>query len=127
MTWVALLVVLCGTPGMATESSEVEPNDAAGQATALGDPTTGLLVEGNVFPADDVGYWSFTAQADDRVSVAAITASSAGNSDSQIEVLAANGITVLEGKQASGAIEAAARQALRDAVTAAQGDLCGAT
>jgi hypothetical protein len=47
IAWTALLVVPCGMPAMATPSSEIEPNDASGQATALGNPANGVRRSGS--------------------------------------------------------------------------------
>ena len=57
---------------------ETEPNNSAGTATVL----TGSVVKitGNIFPGGDVDYYSFTAQAGDRVYAAMMTSASSNAS-----------------------------------------------
>lgn len=96
IVWAALLVVLVATDGITAVSAEGEPNDTPGQATALGDPLNGTLVQGFVAPDGDVDVWSFQAQVGDRVSVATMTSWSPSDTDSEIAVLASDGVTILE-------------------------------
>jgi uncharacterized repeat protein (TIGR01451 family) len=76
-------------------ASEVEPNGTTATATPL--VGTNLVVRANLFPNGDIDFYSFTADAGDKVYAAAMTSFSAGNStDSQITLLASDGTTVLE-------------------------------
>jgi uncharacterized repeat protein (TIGR01451 family) len=76
-------------------ASEVEPNGTTATATPL--VGTNLVVRANLFPNGDIDFYSFTANAGDKVYAAAMTSFSAGNStDSQITLLASDGTTVLE-------------------------------
>jgi len=81
--------------------NEVEPNGTTATATPFSG--TNVVVEGNIFPATDVDFYSFTAAAGDRVYAAAMTSFSAGNStDGQLTVLDTDGVTVLEFDDDSG-------------------------
>lgn len=74
---------------------EVEPNGTSALAT----PLTGsnLVVRANLFPNGDVDFYSFTANAGDRVYAASMTSGSAGSStDSQLTLLASDGTTIVE-------------------------------
>ena len=82
-------------------TDEVEPNGTT--ATAMPLAGTSAVVLGNIFPATDVDFYSFTANAGDRVYAATMTSFSAGNStDSQLTVLDTDGITVIEYDDDSG-------------------------
>ncbi len=84
---------------------EVEPNDDFASATALNvDPTSGgALIQGNIFGAGDEDFYSFTAQAGDRVFAATQTAGSAnGSTDSVLQLLGTDGMTVLEADDDNG-------------------------
>ncbi|MFO1351308.1 MAG: PPC domain-containing protein [Gammaproteobacteria bacterium] len=55
------------------------------------------MIRGNLFPNGDVDFYSFTANAGDRVYAAVMTSFSAGNStDSQLTLLDSDGTTVIE-------------------------------
>ena len=84
---------------------ETEPNNSADTAT----PLTGseVKITGNIFPGGDVDYYSFTAQAGDRVYAAVMTSASANASvDSQLDLLATDGSTVLESDDDDGSFGA---------------------
>ena len=75
--------------------AEVEPNGTTATATpiASGD----VVVRAPLFPNGDIDFYSFTANAGDRVYAAAMTSGSAGSStDSQLTLLASDGTTVIE-------------------------------
>jgi subtilisin-like proprotein convertase family protein len=74
---------------------EVEPNNTAATAQALG--VTSARIRGNLFPNGDVDFYSFTAAAGNRVYAATMTSWSAGSStDSQITLIGSDGTTVIE-------------------------------
>jgi MYXO-CTERM domain-containing protein len=74
---------------------ETEPNAAVAQATPLG--VFPVVAEGSIFPAGDVDYYSFTATAGDRIYAATMTAFSAsGTLDTTLDLLASDGVTVIE-------------------------------
>ena len=76
-------------------AGEVEPNGTTGSATSL--IGSNLVARGNLFPNGDVDFYSFTANAGDRVYAAIMTSGSAGSStDSQLTVVASDGTTVVE-------------------------------
>ncbi|ANB19547.1 proprotein convertase P-domain-containing protein [Dokdonella koreensis] len=76
--------------------AEVEPNGTPATATPLG-AATYVRMQGNLFPAADVDYFSFAAQAGDRIYAAVITAANTSTSaDSQLNLLDTDGTTVLE-------------------------------
>ncbi|MCC6190338.1 MAG: proprotein convertase P-domain-containing protein [Anaerolineales bacterium] len=85
--------------------AEVEPNDTPGQAAIL--PGAGAAALGNLYPAGDVDYYAFTAGAGDRLYAAVMTSFSAsGNADATLQVIAADGATVLETDLDDGAFRA---------------------
>ncbi len=66
--------------------SETEPNNNAGQANSITGSSAVIL--GNVYPNGDEDYYSFTANAGDRVYAAIMTSFSANaNSDSFLEII----------------------------------------
>ncbi len=74
---------------------EVEPNGTPATATAL--MGNEGKVRGRVMPNADEDYYSFTANAGDRVYAGVTTAFSANNStDSQLRLFASDGTTVIE-------------------------------
>lgn len=76
-------------------ASEVEPNGTFATASPLGG--TNLVARGNLFPNGDIDFYSFTANAGDKVYAAIMTSGSAGSStDSQLTLLASDGTTVIE-------------------------------
>ena len=77
------------------QSSDVEPNGTSATASPL--PGGDIVVRGNLYPNGDIDYFSFTANAGDRVYAAVMTSFSAGSAtDSQLTLLAADGTTVIE-------------------------------
>ncbi len=76
-------------------AGEAEPNGTSATASALGG--TNLVARGSLFPNGDIDFYSFTANAGDRVYAATMTSFSAGSStDSQLTLLDADGTTVIE-------------------------------
>ena len=73
---------------------EVEPNGSVATATPLPGPVA--VGWGAIWPYSDIDYWSFTASAGDRVFAATMTSSSAGSLDSELTLIASDGVTVLE-------------------------------
>ena len=74
---------------------ETEPNDTAATANPL--VGTNLVVRALNAPNGDIDYYSFTANAGDRVYAAVMTSDSAsGSGDSQLELVDVDGITGLE-------------------------------
>jgi subtilisin-like proprotein convertase family protein len=73
--------------------NETEPNDTAATANAL--PGSQAVVYGNI-PAGDYDYFSFTANAGDRVYAAVQTQWSNASGDSRLDVMASDGTTSLE-------------------------------
>ncbi len=82
---------------------EVEPNNTFDTATPLGG--SNVVALGNVFPNADQDFYSFSANAGDRVYAAVMTAlSSNGSTDSQLTLLDTDGSTVLEFDDDNGSI-----------------------
>ncbi|MEZ5545456.1 MAG: PPC domain-containing protein [Lysobacteraceae bacterium] len=76
-------------------SDETEPNGTAATASPLSG--SNLVVRAPLWPNGDIDFYSFTANAGDRVYAATMTSGSAGNStDSQLTLLDSNGTTVIE-------------------------------
>lgn len=73
---------------------ETEPNDTPATANALGGSSA--VVRGNAFPAGDIDFFSFTAQAGDRVYAATMTSFSPGGTDSTLDIYDVDGTTILE-------------------------------
>ncbi len=73
---------------------ETEPNDTPATANALGGNSA--VVRGNAFPAGDIDFFSFTAQAGDRVYAATMTSFSPGGTDSTLDIYDVDGTTILE-------------------------------
>lgn len=75
--------------------SEVEPNNTAATANALASNNT--VVRAYIYPNADVDFFSFTANAGDRVYAATMTSFSAnGSTDSVLSLIASDGTTVIE-------------------------------
>jgi subtilisin-like proprotein convertase family protein len=75
--------------------NEVEPNGTSATATPIANANA--KVRGNVFPVNDVDFYSFTATMGDRIYAATQTLFDASASgDSVLELLDTNGTTVLE-------------------------------
>ena len=78
--------------------SEVEPNGTSATATPLPlNANNYVQMQGNIFPAAEVDFYSFTGQAGDRVYAAVMTSFNGGtNSDSQLTLFASDGTTQVE-------------------------------
>ena len=96
-------ILLRAPEGMALVN-ETEPNDTPATANAL----TGsqAVVLGNISPANDVDYFSFTANAGDRVYAAMQTSWSNVSGDSRLQIIDSDGTTVLEFDDDDGAFGA---------------------
>lgn len=88
------------TPGVPETSTN---NNTAATAMPI---TLPAKIKGNIFPAADVDYYSFTAAADSRVFATAVTAFYSLNSDSKITLYAANGTTIVESDSDDGTFSA---------------------
>ena len=74
---------------------ETEPNDTAGTANPLNGRD--VKIKANIFQNGDIDFFSFTANAGDRVYAATQTSLSAnGSTDSQLDILDTDGTTSLE-------------------------------
>ena len=94
LTLIGLLLPQASLSGQGF-ATEVEPNGTAATATPLGGAN--VAVQANIFPANDVDIYSFTATAGDRVYAATQTSFDASASgDSVLDVLGTDGTTVLE-------------------------------
>jgi uncharacterized repeat protein (TIGR01451 family) len=81
--------------GAPSGPSEVEPNNSSATATPIAG--TRVVLGGNVFPAADVDFYSFTAAAGDRIYAATQTSwDAAASGDTVIDVLNTDGATVIE-------------------------------
>ncbi len=87
--------------------NETEPNDTAATANAL--PGSQVAVYGTISPAIEVDFFSFTANAGDRVYAATQTQwSNGGSTDTILDVYASDGTTVLETDDDSGSFSGTA-------------------
>lgn len=83
------------TPSDAIRGNEAEPNGTSATATPI--DGSAAIISAGVYPAADVDFYSFTGTAGDRVYVATQTLFDASASgDTVVELLAADGTTVLE-------------------------------
>jgi subtilisin-like proprotein convertase family protein len=78
----------------AVSVNETEPNDAATSATALGSPR--IKVTADIYPGDDIDFYSFFANEGDRVFAATMTAASAAGGNTVLDLIGANGAAVIE-------------------------------
>jgi subtilisin-like proprotein convertase family protein len=92
------------SPAGAITMREVEPNGTAATANAISG--SGAIVRGDTFPGGDIDFFSFTAQAGDRVYAATMTAFSAGGTDSTLDIIATDGATILETDVSDGSLAA---------------------
>lgn len=91
-----------GSPMGQDMIQESEPNNTAAQANPLGN---NVVVLGNIYPNGDNDYYSFTANAGDRVYAATMTSFSANSSnDSNMDILDTDGVTVLENDNDNGSV-----------------------
>ncbi|GAB3690224.1 hypothetical protein GCM10027592_07350 [Spirosoma flavus] len=83
-------------------------NNSAATATALGG--TAVKIRGNLYPKGDIDYYSFTANAGDRVYAATMTAfaytGSGSSQDSQLTLIGPDGSTVIEFDDDNGSFSA---------------------
>jgi uncharacterized repeat protein (TIGR01451 family) len=86
-----------------SQDAEVEPNGAPAMATPLPLVNGAARIWGNITPSGDADYYSFPANAGDRVYAAIMAASStSGSNDSVLEIFASDGTTILEGDEDDG-------------------------
>lgn len=91
--------------GTLSTVTEVEPNNTPATATPIG--TGAKIKASSIFPNGDVDYYSFTANAGDRVYAATMTSFSGGSStDSQLTLFASDGTTVIENDNDNGTFAA---------------------
>ncbi len=81
---------------------EIEPNGTVPTATPLSGPVA--VGWGTIYPYNDIDLWSFAANAGERVFAATMTSSSAGGADSELALIASDGVTVLELDNDDGAL-----------------------
>ncbi|MCQ4165695.1 proprotein convertase P-domain-containing protein [Tahibacter sp. P2K] len=78
-----------------TYGGEVEPNGTSATATPIASGDT--VIRAPLYPNGDIDFYSFTANAGDRVYAALMTAFSAGSStDSQLTIIGPDGTTIVE-------------------------------
>ncbi len=75
---------------------EIEANDTAATATPIDMSDDQYRIQGTIDPIGDVDYYVFFARAGDRVDLATITASSVASTDTVIDLIASDGVTVIE-------------------------------
>ncbi len=97
----AALVAAFVVAGIAANAQYIPPYEpaAANNSTATASvlPTGPVKMRGYIFPAGDIDYYSFTANAGDKVYAAVQTSFSAGNStDCQLTLIASDGTTTIE-------------------------------
>jgi cysteine-rich repeat protein len=82
---------------------EAEPNASVAQATPL--PNNDCVVRGSVNPTTDADFYSFTANAGDKVYVATMGAGStvATSGDTRLQLIASDGTTVIDADDDNGA------------------------
>ena len=91
--------------GAPSGPAEVEPNGTAATATPISGTT--VVYGGNVYPAADVDFYSFTAAAGDRIYAATQTLFDASASgDSVLELIGTDGTTVIEADNNDGTFNA---------------------
>ena len=83
---------------------EGEPNSTPALATAILSNST--IIEGSISPAGDLDYFSFTANAGDRIFAATMTSLSPDGYDTALDVLDTDGTTVIESDDLNGAFAA---------------------
>ena len=69
------------------------PDNTAAKAQAITSPAK---VRGNVYPNADIDYYSFTANAGDKVYAALMTSFSASDFEAQLRLFASDGTTLIE-------------------------------
>jgi subtilisin-like proprotein convertase family protein len=73
---------------------EIEPNNTYTTANPL--PGNQAVVSGNIYPAGDLDYFSFSGSAGDRVYAATMTSFAAGSTDSTLTLFDTDGTTIIE-------------------------------
>ncbi len=90
------------SPTGQTLLKETEPNNAVETANLL---TSGGVIQGMIFPNADVDFYTFRANAGDRIYAATMTSWSAnGSTDSVMELRGSDGVTVLESDDNDGSL-----------------------
>ena len=84
---------------------ELEPNNTPVSATLM--PDNGLI-EGTIYPAADVDFFAFHANAGDHIYAATMTSFSASSNDTLLELRAPDGTTILESDNDDGSFSALA-------------------
>jgi subtilisin-like proprotein convertase family protein len=93
------------TPQGQTLIKEVEPNNSA--ATAQPIVGNSAVILGNNYPNGDLDYYSFTAAGGERVYAATMTSfSSSLSTDTVIDIIGTDGVTILESDDQDGALGA---------------------
>jgi len=104
--------------GAPSGPSEVEPNGTSATATPISGTT--VVYGGNVYPAADVDFYSFTAAAGDRIYAATQTLFDASASgDSVLELIDTDGATVIETDNNDGTFNASSSSIAGRQITAA--------
>jgi len=83
---------------------EVEPNGTTATATPI--VGTNVVIRANIFPAADVDFFSFTANAGDRVYAATMTSFSASGTNGRLTLFASDGTTIIENDEDNGSFAA---------------------
>lgn len=97
----SLLLLMMGTNLSAQTIPVAEPaaaNNTAATATPIA--ATPVKLRGNIYPANDIDFYSFSATAGSKVYIALMTAFSSGSTlgsgDSQVTLIGPDGTTVIE-------------------------------
>src|SRR3954468_14105098 len=85
--------------------SETEPNPDIARATPIGNQAR---LRGDIYPAGDVDFYSFTGTAGDRVYIATMTSGTPSLGDTLVALLAADGTTVIETDDEDGSLSSTA-------------------
>lgn len=75
-------------------TNEIEPNGTFGAATKLSDAA--IKVRGDIYPDNDVDFYSFYASAGDRVFAATMTSGGQGGTNSTLDLIGSDGTTIIE-------------------------------
>ena len=94
------------SPGPETNALDQEPNEDAATATPL--TGTKVVVRANIYPSNDVDFYSFSAIAGDRVYAAVQTLFDAqiNSGDTVLDLIGADGATVIESDDNDGTFNA---------------------
>ncbi len=85
-------------------TTEIEPNETFATATRLG--ASSVRIRGDIFPNADVDFYSFNANAGDRVFAATMTSAGQGGTNSTLDLIAPDGTTVIESDLDDGSFSA---------------------